>query len=696
MKNVTTKMQEQLDKMTATGRLYRVKVTGLDIWNLYLKGFGQDPVFRDPESSSHNCNHCNNFIRRYGNIVAIDSLGNIMTLFDIDVSDEYQNSMDEMHNAISKSEIINVFFETFNELNSLPYEAVKKTNSVFRLGVSSNPKRYTQAEADVFGVVDPKKVYTFNHFFLDLPKAFVDMSGKSIESIMAGHRDNKTTFSRLMKEIPLATLQLVRDLISQGSLLDGETHLHKVDAIIPLKKEFDNLSTIEQDNWLWTTSRDFVFAKFKNELMGVLCTELAEGEELNKACQSWNKRVDPANYMKAVAPITKRQKEEAQKFVVDNEYVESFDRRHATLDDIKVTEIKHINIGDGELKEGINIFDKVKVTKNQHTRNKFEGIEEVGIEKFMKDILPSCSSVEAFVENRHEGNFVNVTTINQDDCKPIFKWDNPYSWTYKGNLAGKSQIKENVSKVGGNIEAIVRCSLQWNDKETPASVDFDLHSKGSNNIYYSNKGRTHSCGGRLDVDMIRPRGVGIENITWKNKIQDGVYNLGVKNYCGAKNTGFKVEIEFKGEVFNYSVDRNAQGYTQVATLTVNNGEISIKHHLSASNISKEIYGLETKQFHKVNLMCLSPNHWGENKSGNKHYFFMLDKCKADSDLRSFHSENLIPELANHRKVLEVLGAVNMIQPSDNQLAGLGFNSTVRDEIVLKLGGNFKRTIKLKF
>jgi hypothetical protein len=109
-----------------------------------------------------------------------------------------------------------------------------------------------------------------------------------------------------------------------------------------------------------------------------------------------------------------------------------------------------------------------------------------------------------------------------------------------------------------------------------------------------------------------------------------------------------------------------------------------------------VYGLETKQFHKVNLMCLSPNHWGENKSGNKHYMFMLDGCKTPADIRSFHNENLIPELAAHRKVLEVLGAVNMIEPSDEQLSGLGFNSTVRDEVILKLAGTHKRMIKVKF
>jgi hypothetical protein len=38
----------------------------------------------------------------------------------------------------------------------------------------------------------------------------------------------------------------------------------------------------------------------------------------------------------------------------------------------------------------------------------------------------------------------------------------------------------------------------------------------------------------------------------------------------------------------------------------------------------------------------------------------------------------------------------MIEPADSQLSGLGFNATVRDELVVKLGGTHKRMVKIKF
>ena len=75
---------------------------------------------------------------------------------------------------------------------------------------------------------------------------------------------------------------------------------------------------------------------------------------------------------------------------------------------------------------------------------------------------------------------------------------------------------------------------------------------------------------------------------------------------------------------------------------------------------------------------------------------MIDGCKSPVSTRSFHNENLLPELAAHRKVLEVLGTSNMIATSNKQLSGIGFNATVKDELIVKLQGTHKRVIKIKF
>lgn len=720
MKEFQKQIQVRFNQMQSSGKLFRVALTGKQIWDLYINSFSKEnnPKFRDPNSTSKNCNHCHNFINRYGNIVSIDENNNIVTMFDVDCDEEFQNTVGILTTEINNSKIQEVFFETFNELNKLPYESCKSSNSKFQLGTANNPKRYTKEEAEKYGVVKPLELRVFDHLYLSLDKQYVDNSGSSVEALMGQFRDNKNVFQRAMEEISLDTLLLVKDLINQGSLLDGQTHLFKVEAFILLKKEYDSLSANQRDNWCWTKSYKLNIAKFKNELIGVLCSELAEGKELNASCQSWNKRVDPANYMKVTAPITKKQIAEAKEFVENNGYTESFNRRFAHIDDIKASEILHLNSGDGKIKS-VSIFDSVKSTSTRHKRSEFDGIEEVSIDKFMKDILPGCTSIEAFLSNNHEGNMVSLTTANVIDSKPIFKWGNNYSWTFNGNLAGKSQLSDMVTAKGGRVDGVFRFTHSWNEIEPNNSL-MDIHVFMPGSTPRPDSERVHSyghigrrvgwnqrddasSGGIQDVDYVSeaPKGyVPVENITFPtlSKMPEGEYICKIHNWSfrGTGGRG-KAEIAFEGNIFQYEYPKTTNNeWVTVAIVTLKNGKFSIEHKLPETNSSKVIYGLDTNQFHKVDLVCLSPNHWDNNNIGNKHYFFMLNNCLSPVAIRGFHNENLIPELIAHKRVLEVLGNTCMIEPSNKQLSGLGFNSTVYDEVILKLQGTHKRMIKVKF
>lgn len=705
MKQLNKQLQAHFDEMCKTGKLFKVAVTGKQIWDVYLNSFPKDSIFRDPASSVYNCNICNNFIRRYGNIVTIDENLNITSLFSLDINavdEEYKDAVRNMNKLILESTVEDIFFETFDELKSLPYEACTKHTEKFKLGIPVNIKRYTPEEVAVFGRVNAQDEYTFHHMCVSLPQVFVDMSGKSIEAIQSGYRDDKNVFQRAMETISLDTLKLVKDLINQDSLLDGKTHLFKIEQFIPLKKEYDELPASKRNNWCWIKSYKLPIAKFRNELIGVLCTALSEGEELNKACQDWNRRVDPANYMKAVAPFTERMKQDAIRVVQELGCEDSFDRRLATMDDIRVTEILHANIGEDRVKS-ISIFDNIKPTSTRHKRSEFDGVEEVSIDNFMQNILPNCSSVEAFVTNNLENNFVSLTTSKNQDSKPIFKWDNNYSWTFNGNLAGKSQIKEEVRSKGGKVDGVLRFSMMWADGNNDNS-DLDLHCvepSGGTHIYYANR-ISNRTRGNLDIDIMQPNGkLAVENITYprSNSMIEGTYRLYINQFANRSSKGFKAEIEFQGELYSYVYNKAVNGNIDIAEVTLKNGIFSIKHILQPVDglgINKEIYGIETNQFHKVNLICLSPNHWGKNNVGNKHYLFMLSNARVPNIIRSFHSENLIPELATQRKVLEVVGQTAMVEPTEKQLSGLGFNATVRDELIVKLSGNFKRVIKIKF
>ena len=704
MENLESKMlQEQFMKMCATGKLFRSKITGDQLWEAYMRGFGEDPIFRDPESSVHNCNQCKHFFHRYGNIVAVAEDNSVITMFDGETTDEYRQSFTDMANLLKSAPIKDVFVETFDYLYKAVYDRCTKNDSMFALNLDHTVKRYTKEEAEKFGVVKPNEVRTFNHFCVRVPKEFIHFGHETVDAIQGRSREDKKVFKRALDEIPSDTLQLVIDLINQGSLLNGDTHKYKVAEFLQLSKAYARLPEEEKDNWCWVKSYKYNLARFRNELIGTLCVELAEGKDINAACLDWNKRIDPANYMKATAPITQQMIDNAKSFIAENGYEDSFNRRCATMEDIKVSDILHANVGDGIIKP-VSVLDGIKPTSTRHKRSEFDGVEVVTIEKFMKDILPVCTSVEVFLLNSHKNNFVTLTTPINKDSKPIFKWPNNFGWTYNGNLAGKSEIKEAVKAAGGFVNAPFRFSIMWNE-DGRSICDLDAHAIEPNGteIYYgSYKGRkTPVCGGMLDVDMIRPLGVGVENIFWNEpeRIMDGAYRFFIVNYDHGHNSGAKAEIAFGDEVFTFVVDHEIMHNTDIATVHIKNGmidHVDQSEYLVDSNVtSKEIYGLETNKFHKVNLVCLSPNHW-DGAFGNKHYFFMLEGAKAPEAIRGFYNEFLVPELLEHRKVMEVLGATLKVESTDRQLSGLGFNATVRDEVVLRLQGSHKRIIKVQF
>ena len=113
--------------------------------------------------------------------------------------------------------------------------------------------------------------------------------------------------------------------------------------------------------------------------------------------------------------------------------------------------------------------------------------------------------------------------------------------------------------------------------------------------------------------------------------------------------------------------------------------IFTKEHLSSTTASKEIWGVKTQNFIEVSVICLSPNYWGNNKVGAKHYFFMLKNCKNPDAVRGYFNEYLKDELTkNHKRVFEVLASKALTPYDDNQMSGLGFIATSRNQIMVRV------------
>jgi hypothetical protein len=136
---------------------------------------------------------------------------------------------------------------------------------------------------------------------------------------------------------------------------------------------------------------------------------------------------------------------------------------------------------------------------------------------------------------------------------------------------------------------------------------------------------------------------------------------------------------------------------EVATAVLKDGVFTFDHKLKPSALSKKVWGIETEKLEPVALVMKSPNHWGNNKKGLLHHFFILKKAVNPEPVRGFYNEFLSTKLREHRKVFEVLSAKTKIQPSDKQLSGVGFTEGRGDSLlVLAQGPRQHQAYQVKF
>lgn len=649
--------------------LFVVEVDKDEMWNLYLDSFppGTNVVYR--ERREFDCSCCRHFVKAFGNVVAIKD-NKVVTIWDFDSGDgKYQPVLGALSVFIHSKPITDVF--------------VTDTRSF------GTEKSHEEVDG---------KVHTWDHFHADLPK------GMAVYSDLNAKRGDlhavAQVFRRSLEEISLSAIETVLELISQKSLYKGEEWESVLKQLVKLHKEYKKLPESLRGNYCWKKSIEVgpVIGKIKNHSIGVLLTNVSEGMDLDEAVRKYEQIVAPTNYKRPKAIFTKRMVEEAQRTIQELGLEDSLERRHATLDDITVNNILFAN-RDAKKKLTGGVFDDLAGDTSASNPKTFDKLEEVPVEIFVKDILPKATSIEMFLENKHLGNMVSLVAPKNAGCKTMFKWGNGFSWAYRGNIT--DSMKERVKSAGGKVDGVLRFSICWNEDGENRN-DFDAHcfEPSRNEICFMRK-TGHPSTGMLDVDIIHPQGVAVENITWSNrsKMQLGVYKFFVHNYSHrGGRSGFTAEIEFDGQLFSFSYDKELRQSEKVIVAEVEllrSGEFKIREKLPSSVSSRDIWGLKTNRFHPVSVCMYSPNYWdAQDGIGHRHYFFMLKDCVNDESPNGFFNEFLREEFMAHKRVFEALGAKMKVADSDAQLSGLGFSATKHESFVCKVEGAFKRTLKV--
>ncbi|QYW01804.1 hypothetical protein PP761_gp33 [Stenotrophomonas phage Paxi] len=652
---------ERFAKMVETGDLFRTNVGADNLWDAYLAAFpeGTNPIFR--VRTEHDGSYDRNFIKRVGGVVAINDDGTIQTVWD-----DY-NSLPYPYNEVAA---------TLHEL-----VVTSKIDGLFRT------KERTAGHKPNFEEIDGKQ-HMWNHFYVELPRFAIS---EDAGAIIGQNATNVGVMRRGLTEITMEAIETYKDL--SGSIYRGTEFLPNVMHLHSAKKLWDATPESRKDILLWANYKDTRLL-IKNTAVGTLLVNLSEGMPVEQAVAAFESMVAPTNYRRTIALITPAMVQNAMDKINELGIENALYRRHATLADLNINDVLWADASAKNIMAGsIGDILMQSAVKKAPASDK---AEEISIEGFLSTVLPKAASMEIFVKNELQKNLVNITAAKHVSTAPLFKWGNQFAWSYRGNLT--DSIKENVKAAGGNINADLRVSLAWHNSD-----DLDLHCVGpQGHIYFGNKM------GILDVDTngggpsnsINP----VENLAFMRP-KDGIYNIHVHQYNARDNNqskpGFTLQVECQGQLHEVTYSPAVKGKIECFQFTMKNGALESLKVIDSKLIhvgqSQKVSGIETESFVRVSSALLSPNYWGGKAIGNKHYIFLLEGARTDESVRGIYNEFLTEELNEHRKVFEVLGAKTMIEPEGEQLAGLGFSSTIRAEALFKVQGpSINKTYKVKF
>lgn len=614
-----------------------------DLFEQYLAAFpaGTNPIFR--ERTEHDCNCCKQFIRNLGALARIRN-GAIETLWDLEGLPAPYDVV-----AAKLAEIVR------SAQQFAPYFSKER-----RYGTRSN-----------FDNHDPS--IQWHHFYGDVPRACLHSDPTARISDLQAARQ---VLTRGLQQIQLGHIDEVIGLIEDNVLYRGQEFLKSVKDFRSLLVQYQQVS---RPDLFILENLQAPAARFRNTVIGTLLVDLAEGSDLEAAVKKFEAKVAPLNYKRPTALITPRMIEQAVAQLRDLGLENAVERRLARPEDLNVSDVLFVDASVSQRLQGS--IEALLATATKPV--KYSKATEIGIEEF---ISKRHRSIELILDRKHLSNFVSITAPVDPNVRQLFKWNNNFAWSYDGDVT--DSIKERVKQAGGNVNALLRCSLAWYNHD-----DLDIHciTPTGQEIYYNNK-----CG-VLDVDMNAGCGYSrnpVENLAW-NSLQDGSYTAFVHNFRRREtiDTGFTLQVEFDGVIQEFCYNKPVPNGAKINALelVVSNGALVdikvLNSDLSGGSLPVEKWGVKTGQPTKVTTAFLSPNHWhGAGGIGNKHWFFTLEGCVNPDPVRGIYNEFLAAPLERHRKVFEVLGSKAKCQPTPNQLSGVGFSATRRDIVAAVADG----------
>lgn len=637
------------DQLRIYKNIYKID-TGTDkdyLWRIYLDSFN-DPA----ERQHNNCNCCRSFIRRYGDMVFITSDYRVISIWDFHIDNNHPY-----------------------------YKAIKALSSAI-VSLPIKSKQYFLS--DIIGehrTLDAKRQKYWDHFALQVVSnsrthSLFLTNDTRLREKLSLEMAEISVVKRSLEELSLESVESALALIASGSVYRGNQFVETLTKFKDHLIKYHQLNDLEKNRYI---HKEDVYA-IRNSAIGSFLIDLnSPNLDLDSAIARFNLVMNPYNYQRpTVTTVTVDQQQSAKDKVIELGLEESLSRRHANIDDLDLQYLLYKYHPSIKSASPLDVLDSLTETKTVDPRKFHKQVSDISLTDFLAKVVPTASDIEILMESRLAPHLMSIIAPVNRYAPPLFKWNNPFSWCYKGAITD-SYIAERVKNAGGSVSGKLRVSLAWN-----SYTDLDLHLKDPTTSIWTCFNDKSTKYAKLDVDANVGNLVGnlvdnpVENITFENEVPLGEYVIKIHNFTNRSNNNeYTVEVAFGDKLYTLNGKslrpNNADCYT--FNITSTGIVISDPFKEANSSSSSEVWGLRTQAFHRVLSIIPSPNSWDNPNCGNTHTFFILEGAlNNDKQVRGFFNEFLTPELHKYRRVFELLGYNLLVPFSLSQLSGLGFSS----------------------
>lgn len=646
-----------------------IYVTAIDpdaLWDAYLDSFpaGTNEIFR--KRRKYDGSYDRSFVRQIGILVALDrESGELTSIWDApNVAEPYAT----VCRAIRKK------FFTDPDI----------------LGVFRTDRRNYGNEPNIEKVETPEGVreIRWTHF----TGSVSDKHYSKTPAADAGELNTTISMyaNSLQKLRQDVVLEIVK-MLDDNELYRGAEYADRTKIFQARLNEYHALPT-EAERRIFTLVQPMRFTGPVADLIKNLSEDMGIGEAMGR----YKAKVDPTNMHRSKSAVTQGMVDRARATISELGLESALHRRFARIDDISVGDVLWVNVDTATKMRPSNKVDAAFATlaKPKVYNPDESGVVFITPRVFVNNVLPIAQDLALYYDKTKLQHRVSLTAPVYPEADTLFKWDNPFAWSYAGNLTDAS-IRERVEKAGGKINCAVRVSLSWHSHD---DLDLHCHFKRTGgerffHIFYNNP---HDV---LDVDMNRSTSNlsdhPVENMAFDKPgmLGDGTYIFSVHQYSKRDERTSAFEIEFAQEghpvrTISFGHDLPHNGEVGCLRIEVVDGKIVsakvVDTRILESSAPEEVWGVRTNTFVPVSAVMKSPNFWDGKAIGNEHLIFALEHCAATEPTIGIYNEYLRPDLREHRRVFEILAERTQCESIPDPLCGMGFSITQKDGVVIRV------------